>query len=161
MYSLIRAKTGKQILPVANCFYHPFRVRFSETWALLPCTGGDREPCKGDVLSQMSRRVIKIFRISTPSLCVDIKATTEPRRWGNWCDEARHTRHGRTIDNERMFTSHHLHFPRTTECSVSDREGWLDGDVLGILPSNGKRDFSIFMQIVSSISFTDLDSNMF
>ena len=66
-----------------------------------------REPCKGDVLSQMSRRVIKIFRISTPSLCVDIKATAEAgrRRWGNWCDEARHMRHWemeQTIDNERI-----------------------------------------------------------
>ena len=37
---------------------------------------------QGGCLSQMSRRVIKIFRISTPSLCVDIKATTEPRRRG-------------------------------------------------------------------------------
>ena len=122
---LMRAKTGKQILPVANCFYHPFRVRFGETWALLHRAATEREPCKGDVLSQMSR-VIKIFRIfqhRESLLCVDIKATTEPRRrWGNWCDEAaRHTRHKRQW--ERM--SSHLSILTSPEqlSALSEEQG--------------------------------------
>ena len=78
-------------------------------WNLSVVAVHRQRTLQGGCLSQMSRRVIKIFRISTPSLCVDIKATTEAdrrrRRWGNWCDEARHMRHWemeQTIDNERI-----------------------------------------------------------
>ena len=156
---LMRAKTGKQILPVANCFYHPFRVRFGETWALLHRAA--TENLARGMFWVKCRGLLKyfVFQRRESLLCVDIKATTEPRRrWGNWCDEAaRHTRHNRQWER---ITSHISILTSPGRLSAL-REGWLDGDVLRILPSNGTRDFSIFMQIVSTISFTDSDLNMF
>ena len=111
---------------------------------------------QGGCLSQMSRRVIKIFRISTPSLCVDIKATTEPRwRWGNWCDETRHTRRemGQTIDNERIVHISPSSLP-PAHWELCQRQG---GDLMemysGYSPLMGRGIFQylckLFLQLLS------------
>lgn len=127
-------------------------------WNLsVAAQGGDREPCKGDVLSQMSR-VIKIFRIfqhRESLLCVDIKATTEPRRrWGNWCDGARHTRHNRQW-GERMTS--HLSILTSPEQLSALKWGTGRGDLMemysGYSPLMGRGIFQylckLFLQFLS------------